>query len=138
MATFCIPTLQACARAMESRSARFPRTVLLRSGFTSRVKRPTWSEECCEGLDQAQECSPVVGLVGDRLQLSTKRLFAPAQPRHALPQLFDRQESFLVGGEQSFDAFANMYQFPLQTLLMFFGGIRGARCCQPSIKFLLY
>src|SRR6202049_3450684 len=96
------------------------------------------SEECCEGLDQAQECSPVVGLVGDRLQLSTKRLFAPAQPRHALSQLFDRQESFLVGGEQSFDAFANMDQFPLQTLLMFFGGIRGARCCQPSIKFLLY
>jgi hypothetical protein len=31
-----------------------------------------------------------------------------------------------------------MYQFSLQTLLMFFGGIRGARCCQPSIKFLLY
>jgi hypothetical protein len=96
------------------------------------------SEECCERLGQAQECSPVVGLVGDRLPLSTKRLFALAQPRHAIPQLFDRQESFLVGIEQSFDAFANMYQFPLQTLLMFFGGIRGARCCQPSIKFLLY
>src|SRR5246500_422437 len=96
------------------------------------------SEECCERLGQAQECSPVVGLVGDRLQLSTKRLFALVQPRHALPQLFDRQESFLVGVKQSFDAFANMYQFPLQTLLMFFGGIRGARCCQPSIKFLLY
>src|ERR1700687_4107666 len=64
--------------------------------------------------------------------------FAVAQPRHALPQLFDRQESFLVGVEQSFDAFANMDQFPLQTLLMFFGAIRGARCCQPSLKFLLY
>jgi hypothetical protein len=96
------------------------------------------NEECCERLGQAQECSPVVGLVGDGLQLSTKPLFALAQPRHALPQLFDRQESFLIEVEQSFDAFANMYQFPLQTLLMFFGGIRGARCCQPSIKFLLY
>jgi hypothetical protein len=72
------------------------------------------SEECCEGLGQSQECSPVVGLVGDRLQLSAKRLFALAQHRHALPQLFDRQESFLVGVKKSFDAFANMYQFPLQ------------------------
>src|SRR5882724_5716029 len=46
------------------------------------------SEECCERLGQAQECSPVVGLVGDRLQLSTKRLLALAQRRHTLPQLF--------------------------------------------------
>ena len=95
------------------------------------------SEECSEGLGQAQECSPVVGLVGDRLQLSTECLFALTQRRHALPQLFDRQESFLVGVDKSFDAFANMYQFPLQTLLMFSGWIGGARCCQPTIKFLL-
>jgi hypothetical protein len=80
------------------------------------------SEECCEGLDQAQECGPIVSLVSDRLQLHAEHLFTLAQRRHALPQLFDRQESFLVGVEQSFDAFANMDQFPLQTLLMFFGG----------------
>jgi hypothetical protein len=36
-----------------------------------------------------------LGLVGDRLQLSTECLFALAQRRHAPPQLFDRQESFL-------------------------------------------
>src|SRR5256885_16787247 len=28
------------------------------------------SQECCEALCQAQECSPVVGLVGDPLELS--------------------------------------------------------------------
>jgi hypothetical protein len=62
-----------------------------RFGDTAQV-----SEECCERLGQAQECSPIVGLVGDRLQLSTKCVFAMAQRRHALSQLFDRQESFLV------------------------------------------
>ena len=35
-------------------------------------------EECREGLGQAQEGSPIVGLVSDRLQLSTERLFALA------------------------------------------------------------
>jgi len=71
------------------------------------------SEECGEGLDQAQECSPIVSLVSDRLQLHAEHLFTLAQRRHARPQLFDRQESFLVGVEKSFDAFANMYPFPL-------------------------
>jgi hypothetical protein len=46
--------------------------------------------------------------------------------------------AFLVGSDQSFDAFANLYQFPLQTLLTFLGQIRRTRCCQPTIEFLLY
>ena len=32
------------------------------------------SKECCESLCQAQECGAIVGLVGDRLQLSTECL----------------------------------------------------------------
>jgi hypothetical protein len=96
------------------------------------------SKECGEGFCQAQKCSAIVGPVGDRLQLSTECLLALTQHRHALTQLLDRQESFLIGVEQSFDTFANMGQFPLQTLLPFFGGIRGACCYQPPIKFLLY
>src|SRR5437660_6190098 len=96
------------------------------------------SKECGEGFCQAQECSPIVSLVGNRLQLSTERLLALTQHRHALTQLLDRQESFLIGVEKSFDTFANMGQLPLQTLLTFCGRIRGARCYQPTIKFLLY
>jgi hypothetical protein len=46
---------------------------------------------------QAQECSAIVGLVGDRLQLSTECLLALTQHRHALTQLIDRQEFFLIG-----------------------------------------
>ena len=94
-------------------------------------------KKCCEGLGQAQECSPIGGLVSDRLQLSAKRLLALTQQGHALAQLFNRQESFLIGVEKSFDAFAHMRQLPLQTLLTFLGWIGRARCCQPTIKFLL-
>ena len=47
------------------------------------------SKECCEGLCQAQECSPIAGLVGDRLELSLERLSALTQQRHALAQLLD-------------------------------------------------
>src|ERR1700737_395291 len=95
-------------------------------------------EERCEGLRQAQECCPIVGLISNRLKLGTERLFTLAQCRHALTQLLDRQETFLVGVEKSFDALANMRQFPLQTLFTFFGRIGQARCYQPAIKFLLY
>src|SRR5258708_12893674 len=88
-------------------------------------------------LGQSQEGCPIVGLVSDRLQLSTKGLFTLAQRRHALAQLLDRQECFLVGVEKSFHAFANMRQLPLQTLLTFLGRIARARGCQPAIQFQL-
>src|ERR1700730_2295988 len=95
------------------------------------------SKEHGEGFCQAQESSAIVGLVNDRLQLSTECFLALLQQRHSLPQLFDRQQSFLIGVEKSFDPFANMGQLPLQTLLPFSGGIGGARCYQPTIQFLL-
>src|SRR6266567_4754432 len=96
------------------------------------------SKECCESLCETQECSPIVGLVGDRLELGTECLLALTQPRHALAQLLDRQESFLIGVEKSFDTFANMGQLSLQTLLTFPGWIGRARGCQATIEFLLY
>src|SRR6266487_6104103 len=85
------------------------------------------SKECCEGFCQAQECSAIVGLVGNRLQLSTECLLALAQHKHAVTQLLDRQQFFLIGVKKSFNTFANMRQLPLQTLLTFSGWIRGAR-----------
>src|SRR5229473_524941 len=94
-------------------------------------------EERRESLRQSQEGCPIVGLVSDRLQLSTKHLFTLAQRRHALAQLLDRQERFLVGVEKSFHAFANMRQLPLQTLLTFLGRIARACGCQPAVQFLL-
>src|SRR6266568_6585973 len=96
------------------------------------------SKECCESLCETQECSPIVGLVGDRLELGTECLLALTQPRHALAQLLDPQESFLIGVEKSFDTFANMGQLSLQTLLTFPGWIGRARGCQATIEFLLY
>jgi hypothetical protein len=61
-----------------------------------------------EGFCQAQECGTIIGLISDRLQLSTECLLALTQHRHALTQLFDRQEFFLVCVEKSFDTFADM------------------------------
>jgi hypothetical protein len=52
--------------------------------------------------------------------------------------LHERQESFLIGSEKSFDTFANMGQLPLQTLLTFCGWIGSTCCFQPTIKFLVY
>ena len=85
------------------------------------------SEEYCESLCQAQECGAIIGLVGDRLQISTDCLLAMTQCRHTFTQLLKRQESFLIGGEESFDTFANMGQLPLQTLLTFRGWISEVR-----------
>ena len=106
---------------------------------TKRFRRAAQaSKECGESLCQAQECGAIIGLIGDRLQLGTEYLLAMAHCGHALTQLLERQESFLIGGEESFDTFAHLGQLPLQALFTFSGGIGGARCCQPTIKFLLY
>src|SRR6266436_3590652 len=105
------------------------------------IKRLSGTAQACEerreSLRQSQEGCPIVGLVSDRLQFSTKGLFTLAQRRHSFAQLLDRQECFLVGVEKSFHAFANMRQLSLQTLLTFLGRIARARCCQPAVKFLL-
>lgn len=61
-----------------------------------------------EGLREAQECGPIIGLVSDCLQLGAERLFALSQRRHTLTQLLDGHECFLVGTQNSFDAFAYM------------------------------
>src|SRR6266446_6294636 len=49
-------------------------------------------EERCESLRQSQEGGPIVGLVSDRLELSTECLLALTQPRQALAWVLDRQE----------------------------------------------
>jgi len=106
---------------------------------TKRFRRAAQvSKECCESLCQAQECDAIISLVGNRLQLSAECLLAMTQCRHTFTQLLKRQESFLIGGEKSFDTFANMGQLPLQTLLTFCGWIGSTCCFQPTIKFLVY
>src|SRR5215470_16386743 len=76
---------------------------------TKRFRRAAQaSKECCESLCQAQECDAIISLVGNRLQLSTECLLAMTQCRHTITQLLKRQESFLIGGEKSFDTFADM------------------------------
>jgi hypothetical protein len=65
-------------------------------------------KERSEGLRQAQEDCPIVGLVSNCLQLSTEFLFALAQRRHPLAQLLDGHQCLLVGTEKSFDALAHM------------------------------
>jgi hypothetical protein len=45
-------------------------------------------------------------LVGDRLQLGTRRLLSLPQRRHSLAQLLQRYELFLIGIEKPFDALA--------------------------------
>jgi hypothetical protein len=69
---------------------------------------PQAGEERGKGLCQSQEDGPIVGLVGDCLQLSTNGLFTLAQSRHALAQLLNRHQCFLVGAEKPFDALVNM------------------------------
>src|SRR5207253_8812718 len=51
-------------------------------------------KECCESFRQAQEYGTIIGLVSDRLQLSTECLLAMTQCRHTFTQLLKRQESF--------------------------------------------
>ena len=41
------------------------------------------SKECCESFCKTQECSAIIGLVGDRLQLSAECLLALTQHRHS-------------------------------------------------------
>ncbi len=77
---------------------------------TQRISGATQAgKERCKIFRQAQKSRPIISLIGDCLQLSTERLFALAQSWHTLTQLFDRQECFLVGAEEAFDAFANMH-----------------------------
>ena len=46
---------------------------------TKRFRRTAQAgKECCESLCQAQEGGAIIGLVSDRLQLSTERLLALA------------------------------------------------------------
>jgi hypothetical protein len=51
--------------------------------------------------------------------------------------LLERQKLFLIGGEKSFDAFADTGEFPLQALLAFLAWIGRARCREAAVQFLL-
>ena len=107
-------------------------------GDLERVGRGTQAgEEGRERIREAQECSAIIGLVGNRLQLGAQLLFALPQRWHALAQLLKRQELFLISGEQPLDTLASPCQFPLQRLFALLGRIGIARCGEPAIEFLL-
>jgi hypothetical protein len=67
------------------------------------------NKERCQGLGKAQECSPVCGLISDRLQFCANRALALAQHR----------------------------QFPSQALFALFRWIGRACYCKPAVEFLL-
>ena len=80
----------------------------------------------------------IVGLIGDRLQFGTQRLFALPQSGHSLAQLFERQQIFLIGSEYSLDAIADTDRALAAELcsrfLCWVGGTRGQ---QTTVEFLL-
>ena len=78
----------------------------------------------------------IAGLFGERVQLGAERLLALAQGWHPLSQLLQRQELFLIGGEQSLDALAHAHQLSLHRLLTLLRGVGRARDREPAIKLL--
>lgn len=105
------------------------------------VKRIGGAAQSCEerrkGLCQAQEHGAVVGLVGDRLQLGAQCVLPLAQRRHALTQLLERDEFFLIGAEQPFDAVGNTSQFSLRALFALFRGIGSSCRREAAVEFVL-
>src|SRR5450631_2701609 len=94
-------------------------------------------QERGERLCQSHEHGAITGLIGDRLQLGAQRFLTIAQRRHALAQLLEREEIFLVGAQQSLGTFADAGQFSLRALLALFGGIRCACGRETTIEFVL-
>jgi hypothetical protein len=79
-------------------------------GDTQRISSTAQADEKRgKGFRKTKESFPIVSLVGHCLQLSTERLFALAQCRHTLTQLFDRKKCLLVGTQKSFDPLPNMH-----------------------------
>src|SRR6266511_3743267 len=90
-----------------------------------------------ERLRELQIHRPLSCLIGDRLQLGAQRLFALTQGRHPLPQLLQRQEVLLIGGEHPIDALVHPHQIALHRLLALFRRVGGARSGEAPIEFLL-
>ena len=59
------------------------------------------------------------------------------QQRHPFPQLLQRQQILLVGGEQPFHALADSREVPLHCLRTLLRGIGSLGGGQPAIQFLL-
>jgi hypothetical protein len=95
------------------------------------------AEERGEGFCKPQEVLTIVGLVGDRLQLGAQLLFAVSERGHALAQLFEREQIFLIRSQYSSDTFTDTDEFSLQTLFALFGWVRGTRGQQTTVQFLL-
>jgi hypothetical protein len=76
-------------------------------------------------------------LIDYRLQFSAVRLFAPPQVRHAFAQFVQREKTFLIGGEQSVDAFTNAGEIASEGVFTAFGRIRLACGGEPSVDFVL-
>ena len=94
-------------------------------------------QERGERLCQSHEHGAITGLIGDRLQFGAQRFLTIAQRRHALAQLLEREEIFLVGAQQSLDTLVDTSQFSLRTLLALFGGIRCTCGHETTIEFVL-
>ncbi len=72
-----------------STSLTTSRTIRWRSMISSVIGTAQACQERRESFRQPQEGGLIVGLVSDRLQFSTKRLFTLTQRGYSLTQLFD-------------------------------------------------
>ena len=100
-------------------------------------RRPQSREECGQRFSEAQVGGTVGRLIDDRLQFGVVRLFAPPQVRHAFAQFVQREKTFLIGGEQSVDAFTNASEIASEGVFTAFGRVGLARGCEPSVDFVL-
>jgi len=62
---------------------------------------------------------------------------ASSQLRHALAQLFDREKTFLISGEQTIDALADADDITPEPLFATFGRISLASCREPPLDLVL-
>jgi hypothetical protein len=90
-----------------------------------------------ERFGQAQRPRPFPRLVRDRLPFGAQRLFTVPQGRHSLPEVLERQEVFLIGGQHSLDALAHAHQIALHSLFALGGGVGGTRHGEAPVQFLL-
>lgn len=94
-------------------------------------------EKSRERLRQAQVRRALLSLFGDRVQLGPQRLLTLTQQWHALPQLVQGHEVFLIGREHPLDAFPNPSQIPLDRVFALLCGVGRTSDGEPTIKFLL-
>ena len=91
-------------------------------------------EEAGQGFREAEIDGAVVHLIQDCLQLRLRGVLALAQVRHSPAEFVERQQIFLIGGQEAIRALADPGQIALQGLLAQPGRVGRPGCRQPAIE----